>query len=62
LAGQDWAPEVLAVGARVAYLWCPAGVLASRLPEAIGRALGDAVTTRNWATVLKLHALAAAGP
>lgn len=59
LVAQDWAPEVLAVGARVAYLWCPEGLLASKLPEAVGRALGDAVTTRNWATVTKLHALAA---
>ena len=25
--------------------------------EAVGRALGDGVTTRNWATVRKLHAL-----
>jgi uncharacterized protein (DUF1697 family) len=58
LADQDWAPEVLALGARVAYLWCPEGILASRLPEAVGRALGDAVTTRNWATMTKLHALA----
>lgn len=57
LTRQDWAPEVLALGARVAYLWCPEGLLASRLPEAVGRALGDAVTTRNWATLKKLHAL-----
>jgi uncharacterized protein (DUF1697 family) len=59
LSKQDWGPERLAVGVRVAYLWCPDGLLASRLPEAVGRALGDAVTTRNWATVLKLHALVA---
>ena len=59
LAKQDWAPEALAIGARVAYLWCPDGVLASRVAEAVGRALGDAVTTRNWATVTKLLALSA---
>ena len=59
LLQQDWAPEALAVGTRVAYLWCPEGVLASRLAETVGRALGDAVTTRNWATVRKLRALAA---
>jgi uncharacterized protein (DUF1697 family) len=58
LVDQHWDPEALALGARVAYLWCPAGVLASRLPEAVGRALGDAMTIRNWATVTKLHALA----
>ena len=61
LMKQDWAAEVLAVGTRVAYLWCPEGILPSRLAEAVGRALGDAVTTRNWGTVLKLHALVAGG-
>ena len=59
LTRQDWTPEALALGPRVAYLWCPPGVLASKLSEAVGRALGDAVTTRNWTTVTKLHALAA---
>jgi uncharacterized protein (DUF1697 family) len=57
LLDGEWGEEILYLGARVAYLWCPDGVLASKLPEAIGRALGDAVTTRNWATVLKIHAL-----
>ena len=60
LLAEDWSPEALALGRRVAYVWCPAGVLASRLHEAVGRALGDAVTTRNWATVTRLHALAGA--
>jgi uncharacterized protein (DUF1697 family) len=62
LLEQDWSPEALAVGARVAYLWCPNGMLDGRLAEAVGRALGDAVTTRNWATVLKLHALTEGQP
>jgi uncharacterized protein (DUF1697 family) len=57
LSEQDWAPEVLAIGARVAYLWCAEGILASRLAEAVSRILGDAMTARNWATVMKLHAL-----
>jgi uncharacterized protein (DUF1697 family) len=57
LAAQDWTPEALALGARVAYLWCPEGMLASKLPEAVGRVLGPAVTTRNWATMTKLLAL-----
>jgi uncharacterized protein (DUF1697 family) len=57
LTEQDWAPEALALGVRVAYMWCPDGVLASRLSAAVGRLLGDAVTARNWATVTKLHAL-----
>ena len=57
LAQQDWTPEVLAIGTRVAYLWCPNGIQASQLAKAVGHVLGDAVTTRNWATVMKLHAL-----
>lgn len=57
LAERDWGREVLALGGRVAYLWCPDGSMGSQLPEAVGRALGDAVTTRNWATLTKLHAL-----
>jgi len=59
LAGRDWAPEALVVGRRVAYLWCPDGVIASALAAAVGRALGDAVTSRNWTTMVKLAALAA---
>ncbi|HEX8825263.1 MAG TPA: DUF1697 domain-containing protein [Archangium sp.] len=58
LMRRDWGSEVLALGARAAYIWCPEGILASQLPEAVGRVLGDAATTRNWATVMKLHALA----
>ncbi len=54
--GKDWTPEALALGKRVAYLWCPDGVIASRLSKAVGDELGDAVTTRNWATVTKLVA------
>jgi uncharacterized protein (DUF1697 family) len=57
LTEQEWAPEALALGARVAYMWCPDGTVASRLAEAVARTLGGRVTTRNWATVTKLHAL-----
>lgn len=57
LVGRDWSPEALAVGARAAYVWSPAGVLDSAAFEAMGRALGTSVTTRNWATVQKLHAM-----
>ena len=57
LEKQDWAPDVLAAGKRVAYLWCPHGMMDSRLAEEVNRALGDAVTTRNLATMTKLQAL-----
>lgn len=59
LADQGWAPEALALGTRVAYLWCPEGLIASRLPDAVGKVLGDSVTMRNWTTVTKLHGLVA---
>jgi len=55
LPDEDWKPESLALGSGVAYLWCPDGVLASRVAKALNRVLGDRTTTRNWATVLKIH-------
>ena len=57
LLKEDWGDEALALGPRVAYVWCPEGVLKSRATEALNRALGDAATSRNWATIRKLHAL-----
>ena len=61
LTRTDWSPDAFAIGTRVAYLWCPRGMLESRLPEAVGRALGDRVTTRNWATILRIHEMLRAG-
>lgn len=58
LQKERWSPETMALGERVAYVWCPDGMMESPLMEAVARALGDAATTRNWATILKLHALA----
>jgi uncharacterized protein (DUF1697 family) len=57
LARQAWKPEALGVGSRAAYIWCPAGMLESPLAAAVWRVLGDANTTRNWATVTKIGAL-----
>jgi uncharacterized protein (DUF1697 family) len=58
LLKEKWGTEVLATGSRAAYIWMPEGVIDSKVFPAIARALNNAVTTRNWATVLKLHALA----
>ncbi|GAB2850646.1 DUF1697 domain-containing protein [Pseudoduganella ginsengisoli] len=58
LANQHWEPEAFALGRWAAYLWCVDGVLASRVAAAMGKLLGDGVTTRNWSTISKLHALA----
>jgi uncharacterized protein (DUF1697 family) len=40
--------------ARAVYMWIPQGVIESRLNAAVNKALGEGVTARNWATVLKL--------
>ncbi|HUP24198.1 MAG TPA: hypothetical protein VNB06_14800 [Thermoanaerobaculia bacterium] len=61
LVAELWTPEGLALGERVAYMWCRDGVLVSRVLEAVGRALGTAVTMRNWATLTKIHALLGSG-
>jgi uncharacterized protein (DUF1697 family) len=61
LLKESWAPDALAIGPLAAYLWCPSGVLDSKLAQAFARRTGETVTTRNWATVLKLLAATNAG-
>jgi uncharacterized protein (DUF1697 family) len=58
LAGLVAPPEQLLVQEQAAYLHCPAGILGSKAAAALLGRLGSVVTTRNRATVLKLHALA----
>jgi uncharacterized protein (DUF1697 family) len=58
LSKEEWAPEAFALGKRVAYLWCPDGIITSRLMKAVERALGDHGTSRNWTTMVKLSSLA----
>ena len=60
LAKQKWGKEAFAAGDRVGYMWCPVGILDSPLGVALGKALGDGVTTRNWNSMVKLLALAGA--
>ena len=57
LVREEWGSETMALGSLATYLWCPDGVLQSRLPAAVERALGQKVTTRNWKTVMKIQAL-----
>ncbi len=57
LLKQSWAPEALEVGKRFAYLWCPNGILDSRLGPAVNRLAGNAGTSRNLKTMEKLLAL-----
>jgi uncharacterized protein (DUF1697 family) len=58
LLKESWAPDALAIGSQAAYLWCAAGVIDSKLSQSFARRAGESVTTRNWATVLKLQAAA----
>lgn len=51
-------PEQFLLGKSAAYLHCTNGILNSKAGEAVLGKSGKAVTTRNWATVLKLQALA----
>ena len=60
LAAQQWEPEVVALGTRAVYLWCPEGVLDSKVAIALGKQLGDGMTARNWNTISKLKAMCAA--
>ena len=52
------APEEFIVGKHAAYLHCVTGILESKVGAALLGKAGKAATTRNWATVLKLQALA----
>jgi uncharacterized protein (DUF1697 family) len=61
LLKDRWTPETLALGTRVAYLWCAAGVAKSPLWKAVDRALEGSGTARNMATMTKLQA-AVEGP
>jgi uncharacterized protein (DUF1697 family) len=57
LATQDWGNERLHVGGQAAYLWCADGILESRVLEELLCDLKGLGTTRNWATLNKIHVL-----
>lgn len=58
LARQVAPPEQLLLHGHAALLHCANGILASPTATALLGAGGKTLTTRNWATVLKLQALA----
>ncbi len=49
------APELVRVGERAIYQWCPLGVSKTRLTPSFWRQLTPAATARNWRTVLRIH-------
>ena len=57
LARQDWGDERLQVGKHAAYLWCANGILESQVATGLLNGLKGVGTTRNWATLNKIHAL-----
>jgi uncharacterized protein (DUF1697 family) len=61
LARETWGAEKLHVGRHAAYLWCANGILESKVAVALLKGLGETGTTRNWATLNKIHALLAQG-
>lgn len=54
-------PEQFSVGKNAAYLLCAKGILESEAGSALLGKAGKFATTRNWATTLKLQALAREG-
>lgn len=58
---EDWGPDRLLIGPLAAYVSCPGGVLDSKLAVTVSKLLGEATTSRNWNTFIKLHALCGNG-
>lgn len=57
---REFMDEAFAIGDHACYLWCPGGILASRIGDALaGPKFRDRITMRNWATVTKLQAMVA---
>ena len=56
LLKERWTPEAVALGTRVAYLWCARGVARSPVWAAADRALDGLGTARNISTMTKLMA------
>lgn len=55
---REFADEAFAIGDHACYLWCPDGILVSRIGDALaGPKFRDRITMRNWATVTKLQAM-----
>lgn len=57
MAETDWGEDAFALGGRVAYAWCPNGLLQSPLFDKLDKTLKNGVTTRNLATMVKIRAL-----
>jgi len=56
-ARGEWGADEVHIGKHAVYVWCANGILESKAAVALLKGLGGSGTTRNWATVEKLHAL-----
>lgn len=61
LGRTGWGEEEIVVGKHAAYAWCPNGILQGKAGPALLKGLAETGTTRNWATIEKLHAMLQAG-
>jgi uncharacterized protein (DUF1697 family) len=57
MAKSEWGAEKIHIGKHAAYVWCANGILESKAAIALLKNLAEAGTTRNWATLGKIHAL-----
>lgn len=62
LLEKRWGREALALGPRVAYVWCGNGIPRSPLWSAVDRALERTGTARNLATFGRIQALVTKRP
>ena len=61
ISAADWGAEKVHGGKHAAYVWCANGILESKVLGTVLKKLDNAGTTRNWATLLKIHALLTTG-
>jgi uncharacterized protein (DUF1697 family) len=57
MAKSEWGAERVHIGKHAGYVWCANGILESKAAVALLKKLSETGTTRNWATLLKIHTL-----
>src|SRR5262245_43776370 len=57
LAAKGWGAEQVHLGKHAVYIWCADGILESQALSAVLKGLEGGGTTRNWATLGKIHDL-----
>ena len=57
MAKSEWGAESVHIGKHAGYVWCANGILESKAAVALLKNLSETGTTRNWATLLKIHTL-----